>query len=668
MLRTQLRFIFVLALLLRTQQALAAPTEYFWNNTAGGDYATPDNWTPSGPPSPSDDAIFDLGSSGYDVTVSAPTTARQLLVASDNVNLNIAVSTNVLTLFDPDDATTNTVVVGDQSGQVGKLTVKPGTLEGSNSVIGNAAGSQGTLTVDGAAGAATFANHGELAIGRNGAGTLNVKAGASSISVGAVKVGQFSGSTGNLNVDGTGSQFSTLDALAVGGDGPSGGTGNLSITNGGSVSAALGTKVGGVGSGAGSGSVTVDGSGSTFQPGSLTVGAGGNGTFTLQNGAKATPTGVIIGAGGVGQITVSGAGSSLTPSGPLLEVGTSASGSGTLLVENGATSQAQAIRMGTIAGSSGTITVTGAGSKLDAVANSSLTIGDRGEATLEVLNGGTFTHFTQDVILGRFSPGSGSVVVDGAGSAFITSTHVLVGGQNIPFQGAGGNGHLTVSDGGTFTLGGNMTVSRRGVVDVQGGTLNVGNSVANLGTVNLNGTINGDFSNSGLLTGEGTINGELSIGGTSTVSPGNSPGTLTAGDTVWSGNGLLKFEIDSALGTVGDNWDLLNITGALDFNVTEQDFLIDLTSLLPDGSAGALSDFDPSQEYAWTFAKAAGGITNFATENFTVLTGNFGNTFDDYFSVIQVGNELQLLYSVPEPSTIVSGAIGLALVLGAVQK
>jgi hypothetical protein len=242
--------------------------------------------------------------------------------------------------------------------------------------------------------------------------------------------------------------------------------------------------------------------------------------------------------------------------------------------------------------------------------------------------------------------------------------HVYVGGA-----GSGGNGHLTASNGGTFTMPGTMHVSNLGVVDVQGGTLNAG-SVANAGIVHLNGTLNGDFSNSsgGLLTGDGTLNGSLSLTANSTVSPGNSPGTLAVGHTDWYGGGIFKFEINSALGTVGVNWDLLNITGGLDLHATADDFYIDLTSLLPDGSAGTLSDFDPSQDYAWTFAKTTSGITGFNPGNFTVLTSHFGNSFTNHFSVAQVGNELQLLYSVPEPSTIVSGAIGLALLLGAVDK
>jgi T5SS/PEP-CTERM-associated repeat protein len=551
MLRTQLRFFFALALLLCAQQALASPTQFFWDNASGGDYATPGNWSPSGPPTDLDDAYFNLGSSGYDVGVSAPTIAREVVVQNDNVNVEIDISLSA-----------NTVVVGDQAGQTGNLTVKSGSLESGYTTIGKAAGSQGTLTVDGTAGAASYTNTVDLTVGASGDGTLNVKAGGQA-------------------------------ALAE----------------------------------------------------------------------------VSIGAGGVGQVTVSGTGSSLTSSGSLIYVGTNAvSGSGTLLVENGATVSAQRLVMANLEGSSATVTVTGAGSKLAFTANGSMTIGGRGAATLKVLDGGTFTHATQEVVIGRNDPGNGSVVVDGAGSTFSTDSHLRVGGQSIPFSGAGGNGSLTVSNGGAFTVAGILYISLRGAVDVEGGTLNVGEYVSNSGTVHLDGTLNGDFSNGGLLTGEGTITGAVSIGGSSTVSPGNSPGTLGLGHTDWNGGGTLKFEINSALGTAGVNWDLLNITGGLDLNATADDFIIDLTSLLPDGSAGPLSDFDPSQTYSWTIAKTTSGITGYSQDKFTVYTNHFGNTFDHYFSVIQVGNDLQLLYSVPEPSTIVSGAIGLALLLGIVRK
>ncbi len=686
MLRSQLRFIFALAVLLCAQHALAAPIEYFWNNAAGGDYATPGNWTPSGPPSPADDAIFDLGSSGYDVDIATSTQARQLVVRNDNIN--ISVSANVYTLVDTNDLSTNALVVGDQAGQVGELTVKLGTVEAYNGVIANAAGSQGTLTVDGSAGPATFTNHGELTIGRSGAGTLNIKAGGIASSESHVLVGQFTGATGNLNVDGSGSQLTSNGVLSVGGGGPSGVTGNLSITNGGLVTANNATTVGGTGAGSGSGFITVDGANSKLQTTTLLA---GNGTVTVQNGGNVTTTDNVIlsNFGGVAKITVTGAGSSLMATGDRLDIGNSKAGSATLLVESGATGSAKAINVGIPAGSSSnTFTVTGAGSSF--TASSRLTVGQSGNGTVEVLDGATFTHLSLDMYLGQYSGSSGSIVVDGAGSLLSTNAHgVAVGGPTISFPVVtpGGSGHLTVSNGGTFTMPGTMGVTNLGVVDVQGGTLdvgvsvlnlgvidvqsgtlNVGVSVANAGIVHLNGTINGDFGNDGLLTGAGTLNGLLVIGGASTVSPGNSPGALAVGPTEWNGGGTFKFEINSALGTAGVNWDLLNITGGLDLNPTANDFIIDLTSLLPDGSAGALTDFDPSQDYAWTFAKASGGITGFAPENFTVLTGNFGNTFDHYFSVIQFGNELQVLYSIPEPSTIVSGAIGLALLLGAVHK
>lgn len=608
MLRTKLCFSIALALLLCAQHALAAPTEYFWNNASGGDYATPGNWTPSGPPSPADDAIFDLGSSGYDVDIATSTQARQLIVRNDNIN--ISVSANVYSLVDTNDLSTNSLVVGDQAAQIGELTVKLGTVEAYNSVIANAAGSQGTLTVDGSAGPATLTNHGELTIGRYGAGTLNVNAGGTASSDGHVRIGQFTGSTGNLNIDGASS---------------------------------------------------------TFEATTFLVGNGGDGTVTVQNGGHLAPISVTIGAGGVGQMTVKGTGSSLTSSTNLLEVGNS--GSGTLTVENGATASANVIALATNDGSSGAITVTGAGSKLSATTNTQLVIGGRGHATFEVLDGATFTHATQDVILGQYTNSSGTVVVDGAGSLFSTkASHVYVGGYIVTSVGLDGNGSLTVSNGATFTAQGTVHVSHLGVVDVQGGTLNPGTSVVNDGVVHLNGTLNGNFINDGLLTGGGTINGTLRLDDDSIVSPGNSPGTLNVEDTDWYGGGTFKFEINSALGTVGVNWDLLNITGGLDLIATANDFVIDLTSLLPDGNPGALADFDPSQDYAWTFAKTTSGITGFAPENFTVSTNHFSNSFTNHFSVRQVGNELQLLYSVPEPSTIVSGAIGLALVLGAVHR
>jgi MYXO-CTERM domain-containing protein len=79
---------------------------------------------------------------------------------------------------------------------------------------------------------------------------------------------------------------------------------------------------------------------------------------------------------------------------------------------------------------------------------------------------------------------------------------------------------------------------------------------------------------------------------------------------------------------------------------------------------GDAINFDPSQNYTWTIATAAGGITNYTGANqffvntgATNGTGGFSNLLDNgTFSVVQSGNDLNLVFTsasapIPEPGT-----------------
>ncbi|MGC4017553.1 MAG: hypothetical protein QM755_24020 [Luteolibacter sp.] len=97
-------------------------------------------------------------------------------------------------------------------------------------------------------------------------------------------IGNFSGSSGSITLDGTGSTWTNTNAIYFGN---SGGNASLSITNGGTF---LSTGYTFIGYGNGTASITVSGSGSLFQasgvPASLGY-SGGTGTLTLANGGTA---------------------------------------------------------------------------------------------------------------------------------------------------------------------------------------------------------------------------------------------------------------------------------------------------------------------------------------------------------------------------------------------
>ena len=135
--------------------------------------------------------------------------------------------------------------LGYNSGATGKLTVANGgtvnTYNGSV-YIGANAGSTGTLIIDGAGSNVTLyplapgnSNIGQFCVGQSGTGTLNVTNGGtvSLTNQGAsagILVGQMTGSTGTINVDGAGSTI-TGATTWVG----SNGTGTVNITHGGVV-------------------------------------------------------------------------------------------------------------------------------------------------------------------------------------------------------------------------------------------------------------------------------------------------------------------------------------------------------------------------------------------------------------------------------------------------
>lgn len=185
-----------------------------------------------------------------------------------------------------------------------------------------------------------------------------------------------------------------------------------------------------------------------------------------------------------------------------------------------------------------------------------------------------------------------------------------------------------------------------------------------------NGTINGDFQiNLGqTLSGGGTAAGEVTVFNGGVLAPGNSVDTITIADLKFGPGGKLDFELADANGTAGIGWDAVNVSNTLEINATTASpieiHLISYDSLLPQ----SVSNFDAAQNYSWTFLTAAGGISGFAADLFTVNTNDFAasNPFTGAFHVQQNGGDLNLVYlaAVPEPGTaaalVAVGAVWLA--------
>lgn len=262
------------------------------------------------------------------------------------------------------------------------------------------------------------------------------------------------------------------------------------------------------------------------------------------------------------------------------------------------------------------------------------------------------------------------------------------GGQTNTLSNTSGG---TIDAASTFTYAGTATTSNYdnlvssrtvGNVVVQTGALELGSAITTAApstvtvdagaTLNLNGyalntnslTDNGSMITGGTLTlasgemlkGSGSVLGDLVIAAGSTLSPGDTPGTISnTGNVTYAGGGTYQWEVNNATGTAGTDpgWSIQVISGTLDITATSgSPFIINVTSLSGD-SAGVSANFNPADNYVWTIATAGGGINGFAADAFSVNTAAFANTFDGSFAVSVSGNSLNLTYTaaaIPEPA------------------
>jgi len=263
-----------------------------------------------------------------------------------------------------------------------------------------------------------------------------------------------------------------------------------------------------------------------------------------------------------------------------------------------------------------------------------------------------------------------------------TSGSGEIGGAIV--NGSTGSTGLKKEGSGTWTLSGANTYS--GATTVSAGTLNVasaGNISSSSGTT-VNGgplIINGSagqvvVNTGGSLGGSGTV-GAVNLNSGSFLKPGNSPGNLTAASSVWNAGATYQWQIASASGVAGTDWDLFTVNGTLDLSNLSSSSQFNLAL----DSGGVLAGFDGTSDYSWTFAQAAGltGVSAAAGTDITSLFAinaalfNAGNGPQSGFKVL-VGDTTGGLTSlniavvgVPEPSTgalIGFGAIGLTLLRG----
>lgn len=431
-------------------------------------------------------------------------------------------------------------------GSSGVLSVSDGaTARGQEVSIGLNAGSNGTATVTGAG--STLASVGYLSVGLLGNGQLIVSDGAGASSQLGFTIGDRFNGSGQATVTGAGSSLTSSGEAWVGYEG----NGELTVSDGGRVSASADMMLGDMARSVGV--VTVTGASSTLATGgNLFVGNAGTGTLTVSAGGDTSAArDVWIGnqTGSTGTATVTGVGSTLT-AGNLLSVGTA--GAGTLTVSAGGSASGQNVVVGHRVGSSGSVIVTGAGSSLTAVGNLELGgyAGDGGGVggDLTVSNSGAVT--ANVVIVGN--AGVGTAVVDGAGSSLTAINALVVGGTTTW-------GTLTVSGGGRVTTremiigelaGGPGSVTITGA----GSTLNATGGITLGQHAGSQGTLTVGAASGASATAAGIVNGNITFGPGSgqLVFNHNTANYAYTGTITDAANGRILFEAgQTTFNTIG---------------------------------------------------------------------------------------------------------------------
>ena len=254
-------------------------------------------------------------------------------------------SNGIATVSGAGSTWTNTILCTVGASGNGTLNItNGGQVSGSDAGIGGSNGAIGVVTVDGPG--STWTHPGTLTIAGSGAGTLTVTNGGSVFTGGSGgtfgrTIGTNPGSNGIATISGAGSAWTNNGPLAIA-DGFAGTNGALHVANGGAVSNSYSLVGGFDGS---SGTATVDGVGSTwtnngdlFLPGHN----GGTGVLTITQGGVVSSSDGFLGIGSAasnGTVEVDGAGSTWTNSGSLYVGGTESgpAGVGLLRVENGGT-------------------------------------------------------------------------------------------------------------------------------------------------------------------------------------------------------------------------------------------------------------------------------------------------------------------------------------------
>lgn len=573
-----------------------------WDLAGNGNWETPGNWNPSGPPSSTSDVSISNGQ--HTVNLTDASNPSWMTVNSLTVGATGTTGSRLILNY----AGSETFTVG--SG------VSHGAVQ-----IGSAANATGRLTV-------TNGNFSALTVTLGGGGvntsvgTWNIDSGLNTIRA-TTGFGLTLGSLGRGTVNLTGGQLDVLtSAIAIGSNGFQQSAMNISggALNAHSIFVAQGTHVNQV-----LNSLNVSG-GTTTVTSQFTLGRQGN-----SNGQMTMTGGVFDASSAVTYIGKREAASAnlaqgnLTISDGTLSLGTTYVGwnsasAGTYNINGGTNTVTGNLDVGFNAGSTGNVTMTGG----TLAVSSNMRVGVNGT--------------------GSFTLNDGSVNVNSLQATNGASSTITFNGGTITTNGT------NINNGSVFTVGNGTSAS---TLILNGGSHAFANGLT--------------LANNATLGGTGTItSGALVVSSGSTLSPGNSPGALTVGDTTLHGGANLNWQVFDASGSAGTGYDVLYLTpgSVLTLANTSMDpFNINLWSLSsidPDVEGDALN-FDSLLNYSWTLIETDQLISGFSADKFVVNvdayngTSGFSNLLDGgVFSVALAdgGTNLVLNFTaIPEPST-----------------
>jgi fibronectin-binding autotransporter adhesin len=471
-------------------------------------------------------------------------------------------------------------------GRYSKVTIGLGgvgrvDLDGTSSIsttqflLGIEAGSQGTLNLRGDSFIGDFYNTGigtqkSILIGDQGQATVHVSERGllyiNDYGSKTIALGYRAGGSGTVVIDGPEARFMTESGVHIG----KGGTGNLALRNGGSLSFGginvrgslyLGTDAGSVGV------LTVDGPESVINDsGYITVGHSGRGEFHLLNGASHTMS-------------------------YALSLGYGQGGRGDLYMENATITTSCLIAGESGLHGTGTINTRGLVSDVDLVFDADHPVGsartfvfDQEEGTRVVVNlaGGSYAD------LGVGYEGSHSMTIRDGQSVSVGSDDVYLGYK------AGSHGTLTMESGSLYTD--NLIVGNegQGTVSLDGGTIDcddwliVGKYAGSQGTMDVFGSdskldVARSLTRAAVIgdAGQGEVtvrDGALYLADTILGREATGVGTLTLSGAITPSTGTLSSIIvgDAGTGT-------LNLLGGMEMN------LVDLEVGVQQGSFGLVN-------------------------------------------------------------------------------